>query len=847
MSSDLPKGRADYPLLPLKNVVVFPRTLVTLTVGRPRSVRALEDALNRDRRMVVATQRAGQADEPEAEEIYTLGTLVEINQVQRQPDGNLQVNVEGLRRVRLDRFAQSEPYFGVQVSDIAEKLADGPAVEALMRHLVELFGRYAQFNNKVPADAVETVRAVRHPGYLADLLAAHMVPDAHERQAVLEELDQTARLERVGGVLTGELDVLELDQRIRNKVRSQIDRNQREFYLREQLKAIHDELGGEGGNEIAELRAKLDAKALPEDVRTKLLKELNRLERMPSVSPEGTVIRNYVDWILAIPWNERTEDVLDLGVAERVLNEDHYGLDKIKERILEYLAVRQLTQAALKAGTPAAEPEGAATAAAPPAGTEADRKRRLLKGPILCFVGPPGVGKTSLGQSIADSMGRHFVRIALGGVHDEAEIRGHRRTYVGAMPGRIVQAMKSAGTHNPIILLDEIDKLASDYRGDPASALLEVLDPEQNWNFNDHYLDVSYDLSEVMFITTANSLYAIPRPLRDRMEIIELGGYTEDEKVQIARRYLLPRQLLAHGLQPGAVEVPEKILRAIIRTHTREAGVRELERKLAAICRKAARQVVQGRTTRVRVTPHNLEDFLGPGRPATEMESLEVAQIGVALGMAWTEHGGELLPVEVATMPGRGNLTITGRLGDVMQESARAALSYARSRAAALEIDPDFQEKTDLHIHLPEGAIPKDGPSAGITMASALISALTRHPLRHDTSMTGEITLRGRVLPIGGLKEKVLAAHRAGMKRIIAPAENRRDALELPRNVRRDLEFIWVDTMDQVLAAILAPTARDSAPAVVPGDGDQDGAAAPDTAAAPHADVPPAPDLQPSA
>ena len=850
MSSELPRGRTEFPLLPLKNVVVFPRTLVTLTVGRSRSIRALEDGLGRDRRLVVATQRAGHADEPAAEEIYEFGTLVEINQVQRQNDGNLQVSVEGLRRVRIDHFTQEEPFFTVSISDVAEKLADGPAIEALMRHLMELFSRYAQLNTKVPAEAVETVRAVRHPGYLADLLAAHVVPDPHERQAVLEQLDQADRLERVGGVLTNELEVLELDQRIRNKVRSQIDKNQREFYLREQLKAIHDELSGEGGNELAELREKIEAKGFPDEVLAKLRKEVNRLERMPSVSPEGTVIRNYIDWVLVLPWNERTTDVLDIRVAERMLNEDHYGLEKVKERILEFLAVRQLTQAAIRGEmTPRPATDEAAGPAPGPTASEADRKRRLLKGPILCFVGPPGVGKTSLGQSIADSMNRHFVRIALGGVHDEAEIRGHRRTYVGAMPGRIIQAMKTAGTRNPVILLDEIDKLGSDYRGDPAAALLEVLDPEQNWNFNDHYLDVSYDLSEVLFITTANNLYAIPRPLRDRMEVIELSGYTEDEKVQIARRYLLPRQLLAHGLAAGAVEVPEKILRTLIRTHTREAGVRELERKLAAVCRKAARRVVQGRTTRVRLTTHNLEEFLGPGRPNADFESVGgVAQIGVALGMAWTEHGGELLPVEVATMPGRGTLTITGRLGDVMQESARAALSYARSRAAALHIDPDFQEKTDLHIHLPEGAIPKDGPSAGITMASALISALTRHPLRHDTALTGEITLRGRVMPIGGLKEKVLAAHRAGMKRVIAPAENRRDLLELPRNVRRDLEFIWVETMDQVLEAVLAPPASapahdtpEAGPAIVPGIQDAPPPAVDPLAA--HPEVPP--DTQP--
>jgi ATP-dependent Lon protease len=790
MSSDVNnnRGRTDVPLLPLKNVVVFPRTLVTLMVGRSRSMRALEEAMARDRRLVVATQRTVNVDDPVPEDVYEVGTLVEVSQVQRQPDGNLQVGVEGLRRVRIERYVETEPFFSVQVSDLSEKASHGPAVEALMRHLVELFTRYASINTKVPADAVETVRAVRHPGYLADLLAAHVVPDPHDRQAVLAQLDQAERLEKVGAVLTNELDVVELDQRIRNKVRQSIDRNQREFYLREQLKAIHDELSGEGGNEMADLRDKLVARGLPDDILARMQKELARLERMPAMSPEAAVARTYIDWILSVPWDTRTEDCNDIAVAEQVLDEDHYGLPKIKERILEYLAVRQLTVAAAQAvpGTDSAS---------------ATARRRLLKGALLCFVGPPGVGKTSLGQSIARAMNRKFIRISLGGVHDEAEIRGHRRTYVGAMPGRIIQAMKQAGVNNPVVLLDEVDKLTSDYRGDPAAALLEVLDPEQNWNFTDHYLDVPYDLSGVLFILTANNLYNIPRALRDRLEVIELSGYTEDEKVQIARRYLLPRQVQAHGLQPGFVEIPEKILRLLIRTHTREAGVRDLERKIATICRKAARRMVSGRTTRVRVSAATLDEFLGPGRFLAGPD-ITPGQIGMALGLAWTEHGGELLPVEVAVMPGRGGLTLTGRLGEVMQESARAALSYTRSRAADLNIDQDFQERYDIHIHLPEGAIPKDGPSAGITLASALISALVRRPVRHDTAMTGEITLRGRVLPIGGLREKVLAAHRAGIKRVIAPGENRRDYEEIPRNVRRDLEFLWVDSMDQVLEAL---------------------------------------------
>jgi ATP-dependent Lon protease len=802
MTSEPNRNRTDIPLLPLKNVVVFPRTLVTLMVGRSRSMRALEDALARDQRLVVATQRTAQADDPTGEDVYDVGTLVTVSQVQRQPDGNLQVGVEGLRRVHIDRYTETDPFLSVQVSDLAEKVGYGPAVDALMRHLVELFSRYAALNTKVPADAVETVRAVRHPGYLADLLAAHVVPDPHERQAVLAELDQAERLERVGTVLTNELEVLELDQRIRTKVRQSIDKNQREFYLREQLKAIHDELSSEGGNELTELREKLQQKVLPDDILARMVKELNRLERMAAMSPEAAVARTYLDWILAVPWNTRTTDCNDIGVAEQVLNEDHFGLEKVKERILEYLAVRQLTVAA--AGAMREEHTA-----------NAQSRRRLLKGALLCFVGPPGVGKTSLGQSIARAMDRQFLRISLGGIHDEAEIRGHRRTYVGAMPGRIIQAMKQVGVTNPVILLDEVDKLASDHRGDPAAALLEVLDPEQNWNFVDHYLDVPYDLSEVMFILTANTLYNIPRALRDRLEVIELGGYTEDEKLQIARRYLLPRQLQAHGLAPGYVEIPEKILRQLIRTHTREAGVRDLERKLATICRKAARQMVGGRTTRVRVTAHTLDDFLGPARYGTERE-IPAGQVGMALGLAWTEHGGELLPVEVVTMPGRGSVTLTGRLGEVMRESAEAALSYTRSRVGKLHIAPDFKDRNDIHIHLPEGAIPKDGPSAGITLASALISALLKQPLRHDTAMTGEITLGGRVLPIGGLKEKVLAAHRAGMKRVIAPGENRRDLDDVPRNVRREIEFIWVDNMDQVLDAVFPSEVLTAASPILP-------------------------------
>jgi ATP-dependent Lon protease len=814
MADDAPHEKAGFPLLPLKNVVVFPRTIVNLTIGRSRSVQALNASVDGDRRLVVVAQKAVERDDPSPADLYSIGTLVEVRQVRRQADSTLQVEVEALRRVRLDGVADEEPTLLARVKYVSEKASNNRETEALMRHLAGLFEQYAGLNNKVPAEAVEHVRAAKHPGYMADLLAAHLLSDVHERQRVLEMADQSERLQHMGAMLTNSLDLMETDQRVRDKVRASLDKNQREFYLREQLKAIHEELASDGGNEIAELRDRLEKKGLPAETLQKMVKEINRLERMPSISPESTVLRNYLEWILSLPWSERTADRIDLPLAEQVLEEDHYGLTLVKERILDFLAVRQLTMRKRdEDNKPAAE--------TPEIDEFSAYKKNRQQGAILCFVGPPGVGKTSLGESIARAMHRKFVRLSLGGVHDESEIRGHRRTYVGAMPGRIVQAMKTVGTTNPVVLLDEVDKMTADMRGDPAAALLEVLDPAQNHTFVDHYLDVPYDLSDVFFITTANTLYNIPKPLRDRMEVIEIGGYTEEEKVQIARRHLLPKQVEVHGLEPGFLEVPDRMLRAIISTHTREAGVRELERKLATVCRKAARQVVQGRTTRVRVTPHNLEEFLGPPRYRAEVESRH-DQVGVAMGLAWTEHGGELLPVEVAIMPGRGSLTITGRLGDIMQESARAALSFARSRAAQLQIDLDALEKSDLHIHLPEGAIPKDGPSAGITMAVALISTITQRPVRGDCSMTGEITLTGRVLAIGGLKEKVLAAHRAGMKCVIAPLANKPDWMELPRAVRRDVEFTWVETMDQVINMVLLAAEAQPAVAVADLDGETD-------------------------
>jgi ATP-dependent Lon protease len=793
-----------YPFIPLKNVVVFPRVPIKLVIGS-RSLVALEEAQARyTSRIVVAAQRERTAkSESEAQasvngqasgvsaylnELYQTGTLVEVTAVQRQTEnGNsTEISVEGLGRVKIDKFlplsGQPTRVQMVQIEELSEtNLVPNPAIESLMRQAAELYSQLATLNSRVTADSVEQVSTIRRPSHLADYITSHMpkistdklVP---EKQAILEELDAEVRLFKVCTNLQTEIDLWELDGRIRNKVRQQIDRNQREFYLREQMKAIQDELGGELGNEPAEFRKKIEDKQLPPEIEEKMLKEVARLERMSSSSPESNVVRTYLDWVLAMPWNESTLDDLDVRHAGTILNADHYGLEKVKDRILEFLAVLSLTQ----------------------------RAEKRMRAPLLCFAGPPGVGKTSLGQSIAKSMGRKFVRISLGGVRDEAEIRGHRRTYVGALPGRIISALKQAGSKNPVILLDEVDKMSSDFRGDPAAALLEVLDPEQNNAFTDHYLDLPFDLSEVLFITTANTLHTIPRPLLDRMEVIDIGGYTEDEKVQIAKRYLLPKQKEAHALELNNLSVADKLLRSVIRNYTREAGVRNLERKLATICRKAARLVVEGKAKRIRLNPTHLEDFLGVLRYADNPEH-GLSQVGVAFGLAYTEHGGELLPVEVATMPGKGNLTVTGRLGEVMQESAKAAMTYARSRSYELGIDINKLEKIDMHIHLPEGAVPKDGPSAGITMAIALISALSGRKVRNDTAMTGEITLRGRVLPIGGLKEKSLAAHRGGMTRIIAPLENKRDLREIPKLVQKELEWIWVSSMDEVVSELLLP------------------------------------------
>jgi len=765
-----------YPLLPLKNVVIFPRNIVTLLVGRPRSIQAVEEALNRDRRVVVVAHRDPEIDDPLASDVYPIGTLAEVVQSERQQATTLQVVLEGIRRVRLTSFDTSRPFFNVAAEELVEIEPRLEESRALMKHVTELANSYSESRTRLSSEVLEMVQRASDPGHLADLLATQLLQDTPKRQDLLEEINPYDRLVRVAGIIQSDLDIAALEQRIKDRVRDQVEKNQREYYLREQLKAIHDELGGEGGNEIDQLRRKIAERGMPSDIEERLIRELGRLERMPAVSAEATVVRTYLDTMLGLPWGRRSDDALDIDAAEKILDSDHYGLEQVKERILDFLAVRKLRHDS--------NHDVAGTAQ------------------ILCLAGPPGVGKTSLGRSIARAMNREFVRVSLGGVRDEAEIRGHRRTYIGAMPGRLITAMKQAGTSNPVILLDEIDKLSSDYRGDPASALLEVLDPEQNRNFVDHFLDVPYDLSDVLFITTANYLGQIPRPLRDRMEIIEIGGYTEDEKAEIGRRYLLAREMGAHGLPDGSLEIPHKVWIDLVRDYTREAGVRELSRSVATICRKTAREIVRGKNARIRLTRTRLDELMGPRVYGIDMLT-DGAQIGVAIGLGTTEVGGELIPVEVATMPGKGTLTLTGRAGEVMQESAQAALSYARSRTQHLKIEPDFRDRFDLHIHLAEGAQPKDGPSAGITMATALISALTRRPVRGDTAMTGEITLRGRVLPIGGLKDKTLAAHRHGIRRLIAPYQNKRELEKIPANIAKDMTFIWVKDMDDVIKAAI--------------------------------------------
>ncbi|MBT9139558.1 MAG: Lon protease 1 [Dehalococcoidia bacterium] len=761
------------PLLPLRGILVFPNMVLHLDVGRERSVNALEQAMVDDNKILLVTQKEARVDEPAPEDIYSMGTIAQIKQMLKLPGGTIRVLVEGLSRAYVRDFVEADPFFKVHAEEVPEDTTKSIEVEALMRSVTYQFEQYIKLSKKIPPETLVMVADIEEPGRMADIIGSHLTLKVEQKQHILEATLPKDRLNKLLEILDHEMEVLEIERKINMRVRKQMERTQKEYYLREQMKAIQKELGekDERMAEVDEYREKIAEVNLPEEVSEKALKEVERLEKMPAAAAEAVVIRNYLDWILALPWSLQTEDRLDLNMAEQILDEDHYGLTKVKERIMEYLAVRQLAQ--------------------------------KLKGPIICLVGPPGVGKTSLARSIARSLERNFVRISLGGVRDEAEIRGHRRTYVGAMPGRIIQGMRQAKSQNPVFLLDEIDKMSTDFRGDPSAALLEVLDPEQNNAFSDHYIEISFNLSNVMFITTANTLYNIPQPLLDRMETIYIPGYTEDEKVNIAERFLLPKQLKEHGLSKENLTVSEKTLRKIIRQYTREAGVRSLERQIASFCRKTAKEVVRDKKERSAITVQNLHKYLGIPRYRFGLAEKE-DEIGVATGLAWTEAGGDTLVIEVTLMKGKGKLLLTGKLGEVMRESAQAGLSYIRTRAAQLGIKEDFYETYDIHIHIPEGAIPKDGPSAGITMATALISALAQRPSRRTVAMTGEITLRGRVLPIGGVKEKVLAAHRAGIKKVILPAENKKDISEIPDNVSRKLEFVFVEHMDQVLAYALA-------------------------------------------
>jgi ATP-dependent Lon protease len=774
------------PLLPLRDIIVFPHMVVPLFVGRQKSIRALEEAVNSQRPVLLAAQRDAKTNEPAADDIHRVGTLGSVVQLLRLPDGTVKVLVEGKKRARILRYVDGEEYFLVEAEEIEEPAAQTAELEALIRTINTTFETYVKLNKKIPPEMVASVAAIDEPSRLADTIVAHLGIKLDDKQALLELLDAGERLEKVLGFMRSEIEILEVEKRIRSRVKKQMEKNQKEYYLNEQMRAIQKELGekDEFKNEIQELEEKIKAKKLSAEARERAEKELKKLKMMSPMSAEATVVRNYIDWIISLPWGDYTEDKLDIAFAEQVLDEDHYGLEKVKERILEYLAVQQL------AGE--------------------------LRGPILCLVGPPGVGKTSLGKSIARSTGRKFVRVSLGGVRDEAEIRGHRRTYIGALPGKILQCMKKAGSGNPVFLLDEVDKMSMDFRGDPSAALLEVLDPEQNTTFNDHYLDLDYDLSKVMFITTANTLERIPRPLQDRMEIIRIEGYTEDEKLNIAKKYLVPKQREANGLKEANITITDQALRALIRHYTKESGVRNLEREVGAVCRKVAVEVVKkNREAHVQVTAKTLKPFLGPAR-FRHRKAEQKPRIGHTMGLAWTELGGELLATEVTVLPGKGKLLITGRLGEVMQESAQAAMSYVRSRADELGLERDFYQKIDIHIHVPEGATPKDGPSAGITMATALVSALTRIPVRHDVAMTGEITLRGDVLPIGGMKEKVLAAERAGIGTVIIPKLNEDALASVPEDLREQLRIHPVDRVEQVLGIAvpgLLPAGRRRRPA----------------------------------
>lgn len=761
------------PLLPLRGVLVYPTMVLHLDVGRDKSVQALEKAMVEDHLIFLTTQQDISLTDPGEEDLYPMGTLTMVKQMLKLPNGTIRVLVEGLNRAEVSEFYDYETYFGVKVKIHEDLVARDTEHQALMRTLLDYFEQYIKMSKKITMETFAATADIEEPGRLADIVCSHLPLQLKDKQDILETMDVKERLSKVIAMIQNEKEVLQLEKKIGQRVKRSIERTQKEYYLREQMKAIQKELGDKEGKtgEVATLTEQIEAAGMPESVYTTAMKEVDRYEKVPASSAESAVIRNYLEWLLAIPWTEKTKDDLNILKAEKILNKEHYGLEKVKERVLEYLAVQQLTHS--------------------------------LQGPILCLAGPPGVGKTSLAKSIATSLNRKYVRVSLGGVRDESEIRGHRRTYVGAMPGRIIQGMKKAGTINPLFLLDEIDKMSNDFRGDPSAAMLEVLDPEQNAHFSDHYIEEPYNLSNVMFIATANDLSSIPGPLRDRMEIISIAGYTEIEKLHIAKDHLLLRQLEKHGLQKTQLQLREDAIVDIIRYYTREAGVRSLERQIAGICRKTAKIIVSGEKKRVVISAKNIEEFLGKRifhYGQAEMED----QVGVATGLAYTTVGGDTLQIEVSLSSGKGKLSLTGTLGDVMKESAQAAFSFVRSNAEKFHIDPHFHEKYDIHIHVPEGAVPKDGPSAGITMATALVSALTNRPIRKEVGMTGEITLRGRVLPIGGLKEKSLGAHRAGLTTLIIPKDNEKDIDDIPESVRNDLQFILVSHLDQVLEHALA-------------------------------------------
>ena len=777
---------ATFPVLPLRDIVVFPHMIVPLFVGRDKSVKALEDVMQDDKQILLVAQKNAGQDDPAIDDIYDVGTIGTVLQLLKLPDGTVKVLVEGSQRAKIVRYTDKEEFFQAEAELIEEAPDEDKDVEALSRSVISQFEQYIKLNKKIPPEVLVSLNQIEELSKLSDTIASHLALKISEKQELLELMSPGERLERAYSFMESEIGVLQVEKRIRNRVKRQMEKTQREYYLNEQLKAIQKELGEteDGRDEAGEFEERIEKTKLSKEAREKAIQELRKLKSMSPMSAESTVVRNYLDWLLSIPWGKRSRVKKDIKAAEKILNQDHYGLEKVKERILEYLAVQI--------------------------------RVRKIKGPILCLVGPPGVGKTSLGKSIAKATGRNFVRMSLGGVRDESEVRGHRRTYIGSMPGKVIQGMKKAKTSNPLFLLDEIDKLGADWRGDPSSALLEVLDPEQNNTFADHYLEVDYDLSDVMFVTTANTL-RMPQPLLDRMEIIRLSGYTEDEKVQIAKRHLISKQLKSHGLKKTEWSISDDALRDLVRLYTREAGVRNLERELANLARKAVKELATKNRESIRITRRNLDKFAGvPRYRFGEMESEDL--VGVTTGLAWTEVGGELLSIEALLMPGKGNVSHTGKLGDVMQESVQAARSYVRSRMAIFGVSSKFFDKRDIHVHVPEGATPKDGPSAGVAMCTSIVSALTGIPVRRDVAMTGEITLRGRVLPIGGLKEKLLAAHRGGITTVLIPRDNEKDLVDIPDNVKKGLEIIPVGTVDEVLSGALS---REPVPIDLEEDGDE--------------------------